>query len=69
MCDIGWPVLLKKVILTGDLFFSQIILPEIRTGSFSNEPGVLVRNKLSQNWYTLQDTQLFDRTPEGTDQL
>ena len=41
--DIGWPVLHKKVILTGDLFFSQIILPEIRTGSFSNEPGVLVQ--------------------------
>ena len=29
--DIGWPVLHKKVILTGDCFFSRIILPDIRT--------------------------------------
>ena len=41
--DIGWHVLHKKVILTGDLFFSHIILSEIRTGSFSNKPGGLVQ--------------------------
>ena len=32
--DIGWPVLHKKVILTGDCFFSHIILPEINKNGF-----------------------------------
>ena len=40
--DIGWPVLHKKDILIGYLFFAQIILPNKKTGSFSNEPGILV---------------------------
>ena len=40
--DIGWPVQEEKVILTVNCFFPQVFLPEIRTGSFSQEHSVLV---------------------------
>ena len=49
----------------GWLFFSEIILPGIKTGSFTIE----FRYLYLQNWYTLQDIQIFDITSQSTGQL
>ena len=50
-----------------DFFFPQIILPEMRTEVIlSLRNSAVFYDKWSQNWYSLQDTQLFDRTPQGT---
>ena len=46
----------KERLFSMDTAFTQIILPEIRA------EGI-------QNWYFLQDTQLFDRASQYTGQL
>ena len=70
--NIDWPVLHEMVILTGDCFFAQIILPERWTEGIRSprNSAVLVPwINSGQDWYSLQNTQLFGRAPQDTGQL
>ena len=65
--DIGWPVSHGKVILTGDCFFQYFTRD--KNGFVHYRIQVISSNKYIQNWYTLQDIQIFDRTSQSTKQI
>ena len=60
--DISWPVSHRR------LFFFQYFTWD-KTGFVHCRILVISSNKYIQNWYTLQDIQIFDRTFQSTKQI
>ena len=65
--DIGWPVSDVKVTLTGERFFHYFTRD--KDGFVQYRMQVILIIKYIQNWYTLQDIQIFDRASQSTNQF
>ena len=66
--DIGWPVSHEKVIFTGECFFTDYFTWD-KNGFVHYQIQVILINKQFENWCTLQDIQMFDRTSQSTRQF
>ena len=67
VCHVSMLWTLFDLFLTGDCFFQYFTRD--KNGFVHYRIQVISSNKYIQNWYTLQDIQIFDRTSQSTKQI
>ena len=67
VCHVSMLWTLVDLFLTGDCFFQYFTRD--KNGFVHCRILVISSNKYIQNWYTLQDIQIFDRTSQSTKQI